>query len=493
MLVSGSQPYSLTLYKNLLFWTDWKQESVSRLDLTRPADTQTLLHTGLDYVMDLLAFHHGPANTTNTSSPHPCSASPPPCAGLCTAGGHHGSGNLTAVCSCPSHYSLGPDGVSCQGPPSFLLFSQKNKISRLLIDRAGRPGEVPDVVLPIKRARSIQALDYNPWDQMIYWVDHGKGGEQPARQVIKRSRDTGETDKLGLFEKMDKFLPFDIAIDPYTQLLYWTCEKSNTINVTRINGGDMKPLGPLLVGGAEDLPRLLAIFPRRQILFVSMSGEAAGGARLDMIHLQTGEKSPLVNTSVGEITAMAVDAETSSIYWTDILLKRMDWIVLETRERRTLISEGLIEPVGLAVQGGWVYWADRDQASIVRVDKLTGTSRQTVLTKISRLSSLAAVNHIPAEVLAAHPCHSPELHGCSHFCAPEADGGGGGAVCYCPVGAVLLEDRRTCGSPSCKPTEFTCAGKGPAGDGPMCIPHTWRCDGQVRTSKNVPCYKDERI
>jgi low density lipoprotein receptor-related protein 5/6 len=432
----------------------------------------------LDYIMDLLAFHA--EGNTSMKAPHPCSVDPPACSGLCV--GKAIGSNLTAMCTCSSHYVLAADGVSCRGPASFLLFSQKNKISRLLVDGAAPPGEVPDIVLPIKRARSIQALDYNPWDQMIYWVDHGKG-DQPARgQVIKRARDTGETDKLGLFEKVDKFLPFDIAIDPFTQLLYWTCETANTINVTRISSGDMKPLGPLLQGGGEDLPRLLAIFPLRQILFVSISGEAPGGARLDMIHLQTGEKLPLVNTSMGEITAMAVDPDTSSVYWTDIILKRMDWIVLETRERRTLISEGLIEPVGLAVQGAWVYWADRDQASIVRVDKLTGTSRQIVLSKISRLSSLFAVNYIPAEVLAAHPCHSPDRHGCSHYCAPATEGvGGGGVVCYCPVGQVLLDDRKTCGLPSCKSTEFTCAGKGPSGDGPMCIPHTWRCDGQVRT------------
>ena len=478
VLVSGSQPYALTMYKNSLFWTDWQLQTISRLDLTQPADTLVVLHTGIDYIMDLLAFHNAPRPPPSS---RPCSGSPLTCAGLCVARADSEGGNLTAACSCPSHYTLSADGVSCQGPASFLLFSQKNKISRLLID-ATSPGEVPDIVLPIKKARSIQALDYNPWDKMIYWVDHGKG-EQPARQVIKRAQDTGETDKLGVFEKVDKFLPFDIAIDPYTQLLYWTCETTNTINVTRINSGDMKSLGPLMVGGGEDLPRLLAIFPLKQILFVSMSGEAPGGARLDMIHLQTGNKSPLVNTSVGEITAMAVDSETSSVYWTDIILKRMDWIVLESRERRTLISEGLIEPVGLAVQGAWVYWADRDQASIVRVDKLTGTSRQTVLSRISRLSSLTAVSHIPLEVLAAHPCHSPERHGCSHYCAPASEGSGGG-VCYCPVGQVLQEDRKTCGSPSCKATEFSCAGKGPASDGPMCIPLTWRCDGQVK-DKNL--------
>ena len=65
-------------------------------------------------------------------------------------------------CLCPSHYSLQPDKLSCAPPSNFLLYTQKNKISRLMMT----DDDVPDIVLPIRRARSIQSVSY---DQVQIW------------------------------------------------------------------------------------------------------------------------------------------------------------------------------------------------------------------------------------------------------------------------------------------------------------------------------------
>ena len=67
--------------------------------------------------------------------------------------------------------------------------------------------------------------------------------------------------------------------------------------------------------------------PGRQVLYVSMAGEFSGeegGARLEMIMLGSGERSVLVNTSVGAITALTVDVEEDGqVYWADIINKRL--------------------------------------------------------------------------------------------------------------------------------------------------------------------------
>ena len=195
---SGGHPFSLAIYSSSLYITDWEAHTVSRrtLPLTNES-SPVLLQRGLDYVMDLLAY-------TSTSPPDhllnsPCSSSSSPCSALCVPS------SSSYTCLCPSHYTLASDESNCTGPASFLLFSQKNKISRLLLDPS-LPNEVPDMVFPIKRARSIQAVSYDSVDGMIYWVDHGRG-EQPARQVIRRSRDTGMVDRVQLFDRQDRFLP----------------------------------------------------------------------------------------------------------------------------------------------------------------------------------------------------------------------------------------------------------------------------------------------
>ena len=69
-------------------------------------------------------------------------------------------------------------------PKTFLLFSQKNVISRLVIDNDDLDPDIPEVVLPIPQLRNIKGLAYDPVDNYIYWIE-GK------HNVIKRSTDNG--------------------------------------------------------------------------------------------------------------------------------------------------------------------------------------------------------------------------------------------------------------------------------------------------------------
>uniref|UniRef100_A0A2D4J8L4 Uncharacterized protein n=1 Tax=Micrurus lemniscatus lemniscatus TaxID=129467 RepID=A0A2D4J8L4_MICLE len=65
-------------------------------------------------------------------------------------------------------------------PSSFLLFSQRSAISRMIPDDQ----QSPDIILPIHGLRNVKAIDYDPLDAFIYWVD----GRQ---NIIKRAKDDG--------------------------------------------------------------------------------------------------------------------------------------------------------------------------------------------------------------------------------------------------------------------------------------------------------------
>ena len=73
--------------------------------------------------------------------------------------------------------------------------------------------EVPDIVLPVRKARSIQSVSYDQMSGLIYWMDNGRSDQQ-ARQVIRRSTLDGNTQ---MFDILDKFQPFDLVIDPITR------------------------------------------------------------------------------------------------------------------------------------------------------------------------------------------------------------------------------------------------------------------------------------
>lgn len=51
-------------------------------------------------------------------------------------------------------------------PKVFILFSQRNSISRFLVDTY----DSPDITLPIP-LKNIKALDYDPVDHFVYWVE----------------------------------------------------------------------------------------------------------------------------------------------------------------------------------------------------------------------------------------------------------------------------------------------------------------------------------
>ena len=125
---------------------------------------------------------------------------------------------------------------------------------------------------------------------------------RPGRQIIRRSKETGESDKRVVFSKMEIFPSFDLVVDPFTRTLYWTSTNTNTINVTRLGDEDVIAMGPLMVGGANDKPRFLALHAEKQLLVVTMEGGGEeGGARMEIFNLHTHLREVIVNTSLGEI------------------------------------------------------------------------------------------------------------------------------------------------------------------------------------------------
>jgi len=464
VLYQSGHPYSLTQYRSHLYWTDWVSHTMLKAELYSSSSvsisTPTVLKSGLDYVMDIIVYTN--LNSENDlSSQSPCYEAK--CQYICVPKQGRSS------CLCPSHYSLQPDKLSCAPPSNFLLYTQKNKISRLMMT----DDDVPDIVLPIRRARSIQSVSYDQVTGMIYWVDQGRG-DQPARQVIRRSTDEGDTQ---MFDRLDKFQPFDLVIDPTSRSLFWSCMETNTINVTRV-GSDLVPVGSIMAGNDGRRPRFLALHPTAQQLFFSVARERSadeGGDRIEVIDLRTGLDKTIVNASIGAISAMTVDwALDGDLFWADITLKKIEAVSRDGQLRRVVVSEGIVEIVGLSVQGSWLYWADRDQGVIVRVDKIRGTQRQVVLSKVSRLSSLTSVTQLDQNMFRENPCLKGNL--CSHFCSYSPSSG---VVCGCPHGQSLVSDNATCGlPPTCQPSEFTCRSRGPTGAGPACIPIQWRCDGQ---------------
>ena len=60
--------------------------------------------------------------------------------------------------------------------------------------------------------------------------------------------------------------------------------------------------------------------------------------------------------------------------------------------RRTLIEENIVKPVGLVVYKDYVYWIDKDTRKVEKVKKYNDSSRELVLNYVDDLSDIAVVD-----------------------------------------------------------------------------------------------------
>lgn len=82
--------------------------------------------------------------------------------------------------------------------------------------------------------------------------------------------------------------------------------------------------------------------------------------------------------------------------------------------RITLQDSNILQPMGLTVLGGHLYWIDRQQQMIERVDKVTGEGRTRVQVRVMHLTSIHAVEDMDPKEFGMFLNHlvtlSPKMH-----------------------------------------------------------------------------------
>uniref|UniRef100_UPI00358F8E53 low-density lipoprotein receptor-related protein 6 isoform X1 n=1 Tax=Myxine glutinosa TaxID=7769 RepID=UPI00358F8E53 len=445
-------PFGLTQYHDHIYWTDWNQQSIERASKL-DGQNRTLIKGQLDFVMDILVFH----SSRQEGSNH-CFAmaeqDTAQCSHLCLAR----PGGFT--CACPAHYVLQADNHSCIPPSTFLLFSQRSSINRMVIDDQ----QSPDVMLPIEPLHSVRALDYDPHDDLVYWVD---GWQGPRRQsTIHRARADG-SQSFPLMSSAE-LQPYDISLDVYSRLVYWTCEATNVINVTRMDG---RALGVVL-GSDGDRPRSIVVNPERGYMYFTNLRERT--PQIERAALDGTERVVLFSTSISKPVALAVDNAEGRLFWADADLKRIESSDLAGADRFVLQDSNLLLPMGLTVLGPHLYWIDRQQDLIERVEKNSGAGRTKILARVSSLTAIHGKEELSPDDYKTHPC-AHDNGGCSHLCIVKGDGT---TRCSCPIHLVLLQGELVCGEPpTCSPQQFACR------TGEVdCIPVMWHCDGDPECS-----------
>lgn len=139
----------------------------------------------------------------------------------------------------------------------------------------------PDIILPIHSLRNVRAIDYDPLDKQLYWIDSKQNvirrAQEDGNQVRLRSAraaasgvSVGLTSELSSRQSMtvvsssvsgpsQGLQMYDLSIDVYSRFIYWTSEVTNVINVTRTDGSRVG----VVLRGEQDKPRAIVVNPER--------------------------------------------------------------------------------------------------------------------------------------------------------------------------------------------------------------------------------------
>lgn len=440
------EPMGLSQYQDYVYWTDIRRKTIERANKTNGMN-RTLIQKDIELGLDILVFHSSRQPGTNA-----CGRNNGGCSHLCMAHPANTS-NTTHHCACPTHYTLNDDSLTCSAPKQYLLLSTRNTTIRLVID-VDNAGDYPEVVLPINGMKNIKAIDYDPVGEFFYWIE--------GKQKIKRAHDNGTMISTVVNDADNSFQPFDIAIDPYGRMLYWTSAASNVINVTRLDAFN-SPIGVIMSAATNFKPRSIVLYPEKGKMFFT---NMVNSPRIEVALMDGSERTTLFRNNLAQPQSLTIDPKEKNLYWADPALSRIESSDIMGGNRRVLVDGQVGGPRGLAVFGKFLYWLAKEQNFVERIHKKTGTKRLWVRGRIPGLSDLIAVEH---SISAGwHPCFKNNS-GCSHICFSVEDKK---ARCSCPVHLMLKPDKQTCAEPpTCASDHFKCHS-----GGVQCIPLVWKCD-----------------
>lgn len=79
--------------------------------------------------------------------------------------------------------------------------------------------------------------------------------------MIKRCHENGSNPSTFVGNNGNNFNLYDLALDPYNRLLFWSCLETDIINVTRLTNSSFQ--GTIYRGLDGEKPRNLAIHPEK--------------------------------------------------------------------------------------------------------------------------------------------------------------------------------------------------------------------------------------
>lgn len=288
----------------------------------------------------------------------------------------------------------------------------------------------PSIEIIAKDLAEAAALDFYYEKHVVCWTDQGLG----AIQCLKMNGSSALLPYTVVASGLDK--PEGLAIDWYTEKIYWTDGEKNRIEVATLQGKYQR----VLFWTDLDQPRAIAVVPHRRLLIWTDWGE---NPKIESAGMD-GDPSTrrvLVNDNIIWPNGLTIDLEKELIYWVDGHLQFLDVMHLDGSNRRTVLKS-VTYPYSVTLLQNRLFWTDWNIGTIHTYDLMS-----------KELKELIDIPEVPIAVHAwdqrlqpsgDNPCKVNNGN-CSHLCLLANSTAG--FSCACPTGVRLVTETRCADGP----------------------------------------------
>uniref|UniRef100_A0A672KNY8 LDL receptor related protein 1 n=1 Tax=Sinocyclocheilus grahami TaxID=75366 RepID=A0A672KNY8_SINGR len=459
--------YGLTVFENYLYATNsdnanmQPKTSVIRVNRFNSSDFQVVTRVDKGGALHVYHQRRQPAVRSHACAPDQF-GKPGGCSDICLLGNSHKS----RTCRCRSGFSLGSDGKSCKKPEHELF----------LVYGKGRPGVIRGMdmharvydehIIPIENLNNPRALDFHTETEFIYFAD-------ATSYIIGRQKIDGT--ERDIIVKDGIHTVEGIAVDWMGQNLYWTDDgPKKTISVAKLEKASQTC--KTLIEGKMTHPRAIVVDPSHGMMYWSDWEEEPKETNRGSIKKawMDGSNAGILLTSKTVLwpNGLSLDIQQGILYWVDAYYDRIEMVLLNTTERRTVFEgQELNHPFGLCHYKNFLFWNEYRSGGIYKLDQNT---KKVTLLRSERppIYEIRTYDAQQQQITGSNVCRANN-GGCSSLCLLTPTG----RSCACADDQILDTDNKTCKAnpsyvppPQCQPGEFACKNN-------RCIQDRWKCDG----------------